>query len=60
MFNIFISGLDDGVESTLSKFTDNMKLGVVADSPEGHAAVQSDLDRLERRADENLIKFNKG
>jgi len=34
-FNIFISDLDDGIESTLSMFTDDRKLGVVADTLEG-------------------------
>jgi len=38
------------------KFADDTKPGGVADTPEGCAATQQDLDRLER----NLMKFNKG
>lgn len=36
------------VECTLSKFTNAMKLEGVADSPEGRAAIQRDLNRPER------------
>lgn len=31
----------------------------VADSPDGHAAIQGDLERPEKWADGNLLKFNK-
>ncbi|GAB0208210.1 F-BAR domain only protein 2-like [Grus japonensis] len=41
-------------------FADDAKLGGVADMPEGHAAIQRDLNRLEKWADRNLMKFNKG
>ncbi|GAB0208719.1 mitochondrial enolase superfamily member 1 [Grus japonensis] len=47
-------------QHTLSKFADNTKLGGVANTPEGCAAIQQDLDRLENGAKKNHMKFNKG
>ncbi|GAB0186244.1 mitochondrial enolase superfamily member 1 [Grus japonensis] len=37
-----------------------MKLGGVADTPQGYGDIQRDLERLEKWADKNLMKFNKG
>ena len=59
MFNIFISDLDEGIESTLSKFADDIKLGGMADTPEGCATIQQDVKKLESWAGRNLMRFNK-
>ena len=47
-----------GAECTLSKSADDAKLGGVADTLEGHAAIQRDLNRQEKWADRNLTNFN--
>jgi len=52
--------MDDGAECTHSKFADDTKWRRVAYMPEGHAAIRRDLDRLEKWADRNLMKLNKG
>jgi len=58
LLNIFDGNMDIGIECTLSKFADDAKLCGVVDTLEGRGAIQRDLERLERWARVNFIKFN--
>ena len=59
LFNIFVGDTDSGTECTLCKFVDDTKLCGAFDKLEGRDVIQRKLDRIERWAHANLVKFNK-
>ncbi|PKU42443.1 hypothetical protein llap_7243 [Limosa lapponica baueri] len=58
LFNFFVGDMGSGIESTLSKCADDTKLCGAVDTLQGRGANQRDLDRIERWARANLMKFN--
>ncbi|KAJ7420693.1 rna-directed dna polymerase from mobile element jockey-like [Willisornis vidua] len=49
---------NEGIESIISKFAEDTKLGEIVGLLESRRALQRDLDRLERWTDSNRVKFN--
>ncbi len=52
--------MNSGTECTLSKLIDDTKLRGVVDRLDDNATIQRDLSWLEKFADKNRMKFNKG
>ncbi|GAB0204906.1 mitochondrial enolase superfamily member 1 [Grus japonensis] len=59
LFNIFVSNMHSGIECALSRFANDTKLCGVVDMLEERDAIQRDLDRLERWARANHMKFKR-
>ncbi|TRZ05069.1 hypothetical protein HGM15179_019470 [Zosterops borbonicus] len=58
-FNICIDGLDEGIESTISRFAGDTKLGVSVDLLEGRRAVHRALDKLDPGPKSSHGRLNK-
>lgn len=54
-----INYLYEKAKCTLSSSEDDTKMGGLDDMPEGSAAIQRNLNRLEKWAERNLINFDK-
>lgn len=60
MFRIFVNNYtDDSMECTCSKSVDNIRLRETTDTPMFRAAMQRDLNMLEKWTDTNIMKFSK-
>ncbi|RMC12380.1 hypothetical protein DUI87_09895 [Hirundo rustica rustica] len=59
LFNIFIDDMNVDIESLISKFADDTKLGVCIYLVEDRMALQRDLEWLDGWAESNKMKFNK-
>lgn len=60
LFDVFIGKPDEEAECITSTFTDDTKLGEVADRQAGCVDIPRYLDELENSSERHLMKMNKG
>lgn len=58
LFDVFINGLDDGTECTVTKFAGDIKVKEVLDITTYACHHSDNIDGLEKHAERNLIKFS--
>eukprot|EP00061_Rhincodon_typus_P006890 g27983.t1 len=58
LFVICINDLDENVQSMISKFVDDTKIGGIVDNEEAYQKLQQDLDQLGKRTKKWKIDFN--
>ena len=58
LFIIYINDLDVGINSNISKFADDTKIGRVMNSTEDNIVLQKDLDQLVEWSEKWQMKFN--
>jgi len=59
LFHTSINDLVDQIESILSKFANDTKLGGELNTSEGRVILQRDMGRLEQQVSNNCMKFTK-
>ena len=59
LFDVFINDLHAGLKVVLSKFADDIELGDCVASTEGGEALQSAVEKREKWASTNHMKYNK-
>lgn len=59
LLNIFVNDLEEGIRCTLAKYDDDTKLSGKVEMLERRPILHDDPDRLEERANKNLMEFSK-